>query len=70
MTAYAMHVPGMPLQPTAHVSCEVEDVLAALDNLLAVVVDAQVHQMELIAEDLLLRRPACPISRLLLAPES
>ena len=46
---------------TAHVSGEVEDVLAALDNLLAVVVDAQVHQVELIAEGLLLqtsiRRP-------------
>ena len=48
-------------QRTAHVSGEVEDVLAALDNLLAVVVDPEVHQMELIAERLLLqnstRRP-------------
>ena len=40
---------------TAHVGREVEDVLAATNNLFAVVVDAQVHQVELVAEHLLLR---------------
>ena len=42
---------------TAHVSSEVEDVLAALDNLLAVVVYTEVHQVEFITEHLLLQVP-------------
>ncbi len=43
---------------TSHVSCKVEDVVAAFHNLLAVVVDAKIHQVELITKDLLLRREA------------
>jgi hypothetical protein len=42
---------------TTHVRGQVEDVLAALDDPLAVVVDAQIHQVELVAEHLLLHAP-------------
>ena len=45
-------------QPTSHVSCKVEDVVAAFHNLLAVVVDAEIHQVKLITECLFLRRRA------------
>ena len=38
----------------AHVCCQIEHVLASLANLLAVVKHAQINEMELITEDILL----------------
>lgn len=43
-------VVGLDKAHTAHICCQVEDVLAALADLLAVVEHAEVDQVELIAE--------------------
>lgn len=42
------------VQLTTHISCKVEDVVASLHNLLAVLVNPEINQMELITEHLLL----------------
>ena len=50
-------VQSSDVQLTTHISCKVEDVVASLDNLLAILIDPQIHQMKLITEHLLLQEP-------------
>ena len=54
-TAPAVVQRKLPRQRTTHVSCKIEDVVAAFDNLLAVLIDSQVYKMELITKDFLLQ---------------
>jgi hypothetical protein len=51
-------VVGLDEAHAAHVRCEVEHVVAASDHLFAVVEQAQVDQVELITEELLLWKRA------------
>ena len=47
---------GLDEAHATHIRCQVENVLTASDDLFAVVIDAQVNQVELVAEHFLLQK--------------
>ena len=47
---------GLDEAHATHICCQVENMLTASDDLFAVVIDAQVNQVELIAEHCLLQK--------------
>ncbi len=47
---------GLDEAHATHICCQVENMLTPSDDLFAVVIDAQVNQMELVAEHFLLQK--------------